>query len=488
MSIPSSKQQVTNAGIIIIGDEILKGQTLDTNTHFLTQNLHRRGIRVVRVSVIPDDIETISSEVKTFSEKYDFVLTSGGIGPTHDDVTFEGVAKAFDCQTEHNERLVSLCKAWFKKDNLDDPCFKLALLPSLGKLNFGIDKKTNKPMLYPIVSVRNVYIFPGIPELLKRSYSILEDELFQTDTKFFTKEVFLSTDELSLTSRINKLVIDHPQVTFGSYPSWSNQYYKTKIALEALEQSLVDEAISDIREKMSPLDYDPSPAQDAYEKIRKFANITEDASLRDVINKSVEIVEECFTKYNPESVSVCFNGGKDCIAMLHIVHAVHQKLFPEKKLKSFYVSEKKTFSEVDEFIEKAIEMYGLVTKTYEEPMKTALGRMLEDDTEVEATMLGVRIGDPGSKYVSYFSPTDGDWPRVMRVHPVLDWSFPQVWAFIRGLSLPYPSLYDQGYTSLGNPDNTRPNPALAYTGEAGEQRHRPAYMLEDTSLERMGRS
>ena len=89
--------------------------------------------------------------------------------------------------------------------------------------------------------------------------------------------------------------------------------------------------------------------------------------------------------------------------------------------------------------------------------------------------------------MSYFSPTDGDWPRVMRVHPVLDWAFPQVWSFIRGLSLPYPSLYDQGYTSLGNPDNTRPNPALAYN-EGGEQRHRPAYMLEDSSLERQGRS
>ena len=68
-----------------------------------------------------------------------------------------------------------MCKAWFKKDNLDDPCFKLALVPSLGKLNFGIDKKTKKPMLYPIVSVKNVYIFPGIgkqfilifPQILK---------------------------------------------------------------------------------------------------------------------------------------------------------------------------------------------------------------------------------------------------------------------------------------------------------------------------------
>ena len=168
-----------------------------------------------------------------------------------------------------------------------------------------------------------------------------------------------------------------------------------QIALEALSQEFVDAAISDIHVKMNPLDYDPSPSQDAYEKIRRFANNTEDGNLGDVINKSVDIVEECFTKYKPENVSVCFNGGKDCVAMLHIVHAVHQKLFPDKKLKSFYVSEKKTFSEVDEFIEKAIEMYGLVTKTYEEPMKTALGRMLADDPEVEATMLGVRVGDPG---------------------------------------------------------------------------------------------
>ena len=89
-----------SAGLIVIGDEILKGQVQDTNTHFLTKHLYQKGIRVGRVSILPDDIDVIVSEVKTFTQNYDFVLTSGGIGPTHDDVTFEAVARAFDCKCD----------------------------------------------------------------------------------------------------------------------------------------------------------------------------------------------------------------------------------------------------------------------------------------------------------------------------------------------------------------------------------------------------
>jgi len=453
----STVASVKRAGIIVIGDEILKGQVQDTNTHFLTKNLHQRGIRVSKVSVIPDDIDTIACEVKLFSDKYDFVLTSGGIGPTHDDLTFEAVAKAFDCPVSHHPKLVELCKSWFKKDNLDDPCFKLALVPR-------------------------------IPELLQRAFLNLGDRLFQADSTFCNKEVYCASDELSLTATLNKIVQTHPSVTFGSYPSWTNQYYKTKITLESQDQKFVDAAFSEIEEKMNPIHFDPSPAENAYDKIKEFIDKTDDNQFKEHLNKAIDVVEDCFKKYNQENVSVCFNGGKDCIVMLHLVHAVHQKLFPEKKLKSFYVSEKKTFDEVDDFIEKCIASYGLVNRTYQEPMKTALKQMLDDDKDVQATLLGVRKGDPGSKTISYFSPTDGDWPRVMRVHPILDWSYSQVWRFIRGLSLPYPSLYDEGYTSLGNPDNTRPNPALSFKTDSGDEKYHPAYMLEDASLERQGRS
>jgi molybdenum cofactor synthesis domain-containing protein len=106
-----------SAGIIIIGDEILKGQTQDTNTHFLAKNLQAQGIKLKRVVVIPDDIAIIASEIKSFSESYDYVLTSGGVGPTHDDVTYEGVAKAFDDKTFLHPEMEELIRKFFKDVN-----------------------------------------------------------------------------------------------------------------------------------------------------------------------------------------------------------------------------------------------------------------------------------------------------------------------------------------------------------------------------------
>ena len=118
-----SSEQPT-AGIIIIGDEILKGQTLDTNTQFFATNLLDKGIQLKRVVVIPDEIDVIANEVKLFSDNYTFVLTSGGVGPTHDDLTFEGVAKAFDDTTYIHPEIRELLTNYFKEVN--DATLKLA--------------------------------------------------------------------------------------------------------------------------------------------------------------------------------------------------------------------------------------------------------------------------------------------------------------------------------------------------------------------------
>merc|ERR1712212_740454 len=244
----SSSGKRKTAGLIIIGDEILKGQVQDTNTHFLAGGLRNLGVHLERVSVISDDIDTIASEVKNFSNNFDLVLTSGGIGPTHDDVTFEGVARAFDDDVEHHPKIVDLCKRWFRKEDLTDPCFKLALIPKQAKLNFGRDKATGRPTQYPLISVENVFVFPGIPELLQRAFHNLGAQLFGAGKQVVSDAVYLRQDEISITNTLNRLVKNHPNITFGSYPSWSGQHYRTKVTFEGENEEEVSRARSDMEE------------------------------------------------------------------------------------------------------------------------------------------------------------------------------------------------------------------------------------------------
>ena len=121
-------------------------------------------------------------------------------------------------------------------------------------------------------------------------------------------------------------------------------------------------------------------------------------------------------------------------------------------------------------------------------MKVALRVFLESNRATQAILIGTRRTDPYAgeminvEHLQAFQPTDGDWPSVMRVHPILEWSYQDIWHFIQVFEIPYCELYDQGYTSLGSMNNTFPNPAL----KQGDH-YLPAYLLEDGTLERAGR-
>lgn len=117
-------------------------------------------------------------------------------------------------------------------------------------------------------------------------------------------------------------------------------------------------------------------------------------------------------------------------------------------------------------------------------MKEAFTAYLRDYKEVKAIFVGTRRKDPHGALLQHFDPTDRGWPAFMRVHPVIDWHYAEIWAFIRALDLPYCSLYDRGYTSLGGTTDTYPNPKLEKPGSSD---FRPAYELEDEDEERLGR-
>lgn len=134
---------------------------------------------------------------------------------------------------------------------------------------------------------------------------------------------------------------------------------------------------------------------------------------------------------------------------------------------------------------KAEKYYNLKLVRVERPMKRALEKFLSDNKHLKACLIGTRRRDPGSENLKPFAMTDQAWPEVMRVSPILDWTYDQVWKFLLDHKVPYCSLYDQGYTSLGNKSNTVPNSLLR--DPANSSAHLPAYQLRNPEAERQNR-
>lgn len=198
------------------------------------------------------------------------------------------------------------------------------------------------------------------------------------------------------------------------------------------------------------------------------------------LKKSLEIVKEAYEKYQPDQIAMSFNGGKDCLVMLIIILAV----WPAPPHLSIYIRTPNSFKEVDEFVEECAQKYHLELTTSEQPMRDALQGYLDDNEEVRAIFVGIRRADPYAEHLQYFQPTDHGWPKFMRIHPVIDWHYDDVWVFLRHLRVPYCCLYDHGYTSLGSVPTTIKNPSLINADGS----FRPAYELADNDKERIGRN
>ncbi|KAF7945725.1 uncharacterized protein EAE97_004763 [Botrytis byssoidea] len=223
------------------------------------------------------------------------------------------------------------------------------------------------------------------------------------------------------------------------------------------------------------------------------------------------VIRECLERYSLEEISFSYNGGKDCLVLLILLLTAlsnHQSSFsssssspsssskPKPKplplaLPSVYILSPHPFPEVDTFVASSSAHYHLQLSRYASPMKEAFTQYLHDHPVVKAILVGTRRTDPHGADLTHFDLTDGGWPRFMRVHPVIDWHYREIWGFIRHLNIPYCPLYDQGYTSLGGTTDTHPNPVLVAEDSKGdgegEVKFRPAYELVEDEEERLGR-
>ncbi|KXT03368.1 hypothetical protein AC578_3964 [Pseudocercospora eumusae] len=205
--------------------------------------------------------------------------------------------------------------------------------------------------------------------------------------------------------------------------------------------------------------------------------------------ESLGVIGEALERYSLSELSFSYNGGKDCLVLLILyLAALHThsttKTSPPlpPALRSVYIVSPNPFPSVTEFVQTSSKHYHLSLTQYHKPMREAFAAYLADHPDVKAIFVGTRRTDPHGRNLSFFDMTDTHWPSFMRIHPVIDWHYAEIWAFIRELDVEYCELYDLGYTSLGGTDDTHPNPAL----KEGDG-YRPAYELVEDEEERLGR-
>lgn len=225
------------AGIIIIGDEILSGRVCETNGYFLASELWDLGVRVKRISTIPDEIETIATEVAAFSRIYDFVFTSGGIGPTHDDRTIESVAKGFGVRVVRHPALERYLRTRYG-GNVNDALLKMAEVPDGAEVMEFVEGGL------PLIVFRNVFILPGIPEYLRKKFSFVRDR-FRSHA-FYLRRIFLNANESDIAAPLDAVARSCPDIAFGSYPILGNPEYRVIITAESRDEEILRRAVGEL--------------------------------------------------------------------------------------------------------------------------------------------------------------------------------------------------------------------------------------------------
>ena len=220
-----------SAGIIIIGNEILSGKTRDENSVYLARELRELGADVRRISIIPDDLHVISAEVRAFSSSYDYVFTTGGVGPTHDDLTMDGIAAAFTLPIYRHPDLESILRQYYPQD-LVDGNLRMADIPEGARFLGG------KGVWFPVIAIRNVYIFPGVPEILQRKFERIKESF--REAPFYLREVYLRADEGRIAGILHCVLAAFPELLLGSYPYLDNPAYSLKLTLESKDSCYLD--------------------------------------------------------------------------------------------------------------------------------------------------------------------------------------------------------------------------------------------------------
>ncbi len=225
------------AAVIVIGNEILSGKVDDQNARYLIGELRALGVSLRRIEVIPDVVDEIARAVRAVSATVDHVFTSGGVGPTHDDVTLQAVAAAFDMPVARNAQLEALMRARWG-DAVHPRDLRMADVPAGARLEHGPGASAST---WPVVVVRNVWVLPGVPSIFRRKFEAVR-ELFRA-RPIHGRALYSLADEADIAGALDETVARFPTVDVGSYPQAEGGPHKVKVTFDSRDRAQVDAAL-----------------------------------------------------------------------------------------------------------------------------------------------------------------------------------------------------------------------------------------------------
>ncbi len=227
---------MSNACMIIIGNEILSGRTQDLNLAFLGKRLNKVGIRLAEVRVIPDESEVIINTLNECRVKYDYVFTTGGIGPTHDDITSASVAKAFGLPLIRDPEAVALLRQHYANPkDLNEQRMKMCEIPKGAKL---VDNPISKA---PGFQIENVFVLAGVPRIMQAMYEALKERLI-TGKPMRSRTIVAFIGEGVLAKDLGDIQNSHSETEIGSYPFIRDGMLGTALVLRSADQKALNEA------------------------------------------------------------------------------------------------------------------------------------------------------------------------------------------------------------------------------------------------------
>jgi molybdopterin-biosynthesis enzyme MoeA-like protein len=228
--IPST--DAPTAAALIIGDEILSGKVDEANAGPLARTLRALGILLRRVVVVMDDIDTIAREVRELSATHNWLFTSGGLGPTHDDLTIEAVAKAFGARVVSSLQLEAMLRAHYK-ERCTEGHLRMALIPE------GASLEVTPAVTWPTIRLRNTWLLPGIPEVFRMKLPVVISRIGAAGRVFVSHAACVMMDEGELKPLLDRIVSAFPDVSVGSYPRWLDPAYKTRLTFDGRDEARV---------------------------------------------------------------------------------------------------------------------------------------------------------------------------------------------------------------------------------------------------------